>query len=90
MLRKCPKVAALLLKTSEVDVNARSKSEMTPLHYASLCGRPKTVALLLDKSGVDVAALDRDGKIALDLAVKRHNTECAELLRGAIADGTSE
>ena len=93
-MKNAHEVAALLLERSDVDVNAQAnapaKLGQTPLHYASRANAHEVAALLLKSSDVDVNALNWSHKTALDFAVERGATECAELLRGASAGGTSE
>eukprot|EP01102_Stenamoeba_stenopodia_P019253 TRINITY_DN7220_c0_g1_i1.p1 TRINITY_DN7220_c0_g1~~TRINITY_DN7220_c0_g1_i1.p1 ORF type:complete len:281 (+),score=86.21 TRINITY_DN7220_c0_g1_i1:40-843(+) len=49
------------------DLNLRDADGMTPLHYASLCGRAEMVTKLLAK-GADPNVTDEDGSTPLDMA----------------------
>ena len=51
-----------------VDVNARDREGNTPLHLASMLGRPATVRLLLDQSETIDSLLNYQGRSPLDLA----------------------
>ena len=51
-----------------IDVNARDKDGNTPIHLASMLGRPTTVRLLLDQPGINDSLLNYQGRAALDLA----------------------
>ncbi len=65
-----------------VDVNAKNKSEMTPLHYASMMGH-KEVAGLLITSGADVNAkgqFQNFGETPLHHAAWGDHKEIIELL----------
>ena len=59
-----------------VDVNAKDRWGMTPLHYATSKGH-KEIAELLIAKGADVNVKRRDGQTALDSA----DSETADLLR---------
>ncbi|MBN2319835.1 MAG: ankyrin repeat domain-containing protein, partial [Acidobacteria bacterium] len=56
------------------DVNAASKSGMTPLHAASLKGHTEIVKLLLE-AAAKVNAKDKDDTTALILALQHHHIE---------------
>ena len=62
------------------DVNAKTKSGLTPLHHAAFYGHMEIAELLIEK-GADVKAKDMNGKTPLDEAIKRKHTETADLLR---------
>ncbi|KAL8705578.1 MAG: hypothetical protein Q9201_001319 [Fulgogasparrea decipioides] len=51
-----------------LNVNARDKDGNTPLHLASMLGRPSTVRLLLDQPDVDEPLANYQRKTPLDLA----------------------
>ena len=62
------------------DVNAKTKSGLTPLHHAAFYGHMEIAELLIEK-GADVKAKDMNGKTPLDEAIKRKHTETADILR---------
>jgi len=62
------------------DVNAKTKSGLTPLHHAAFYGHMEIAELLIEK-GADVKAKDMNGKTPLDEAIKRKHTEIADFLR---------
>lgn len=53
---------------ASIDVNARDRDGNTPLHLASMLGRPTTVRLLLDQPEINDSLVNYQGKSALDLA----------------------
>ena len=65
---------------SGADVNAKTKSGLTPLHHAAFYGHMEIAELLIEKSA-DVKAKDMNGKTPLDEAIKRKHTETVDLLR---------
>ena len=72
-------VAEILLNKGS-DVNARTRAGFTPLVYASLCNRPKSVKLLLAR-GADPSAAHGSLGTALDIAIDRKHEEIVALLR---------
>ena len=70
---------AELLIDKGADVNASSGVE-TPLHEAALFGHKEIVELLIT-AGADVNAKKDNGKTPLDLTIRRHHHETADLLR---------
>ena len=55
------------------------------LHFAIMCGNPKSVRVLLEY-GADVNAKDKDGMTALNRAMKMRNHALALLLKKAGAE----
>ena len=53
---------------ASIDVNARDRDGNTPLHLASMLGRPTTVHLLLEQPETVDSLMNYQGKSALDLA----------------------
>ena len=53
---------------ASIDVNAKDRDGNTPLHLASMLGRPTTVRLLLDQPEINDSLVNYQGKSALDLA----------------------
>ena len=72
-------VAELLL-ANKAEVNAKDKSEWTPLHWAAMKGHKAVVELLL-ANGADVNAKANNGGTPLHLAEDRGQEDVAELLR---------
>ena len=72
-------VTRLLLEHG-ADVNAQSKTCMTPLHWASSNGTLEVVRLLLEH-GADVEVKNDDGETALQEAVESGHDEVVKLLR---------
>ena len=66
-----------LLLEHGADINGRSKSGKTPLHWGSYYGALEAVRLLVEHDA-DVEAKDNDGKTALQLA---HGDKAVKLLR---------
>ncbi len=66
-----------------VDVNAKNKAEMTPLHYASMMGH-KEVAGMLITNCADVNAKDKDDFTSFHCAAAFGDKETAELLLRSI------
>jgi ankyrin repeat protein len=69
-----------LLISEGADVNEKTTTGDTPLHYAVRYGHEDVAELLISK-GADVNAKSKFGYTPLDLAVMRGYTEIAELLR---------
>lgn len=53
---------------ASIDINAQDREGNTPLHLASMLGRPTTVRLLLDQQDTNDTLTNYQGKSALDLA----------------------
>lgn len=68
-----------LLLENGAHVNARAVKNMTPLHWAAVCGHPNMVRVLL-ANGADAAAQTTDGKTPLDLAREEQYSDIVELL----------
>ena len=62
------------------DVNVKTVSFSTPLHYAAMHGY-KEIAELLIAKGADVSAKNEDDETPLDQAIKYNHTETIDLLR---------
>jgi len=67
------------------DINAKTPSGWTPLHYAARRGHYKVVELLLAK-GADVNAETKDGRTALDCARVAGRSVVVRLLKAASDD----
>jgi GTPase SAR1 family protein len=78
-------VADLLLSSSS-DIEARNEQYETPLLYAAQWGQTDMVQLLTRK-GCNLAAVDKDGKNALHLALSNEHFDTAEFLSSVL--GTS-
>ena len=62
------------------DVNVKTVSFSTPLHYAASGGHKEIVVRLIAE-GADVHAKDDRGRTPLDVAEEAEHTELADLLR---------
>jgi ankyrin repeat protein len=80
-------VVALLISKG-ADINAKSYSLSTPLHYAALFGQTEMAALLISK-GSDRNALDKDQLTPAMLAEKRGYPKLGEMIRKAAARSTA-
>ncbi|KAI4113369.1 MAG: hypothetical protein LQ345_005638 [Seirophora villosa] len=69
-----------------VDVNARDKDGNTPLHLASMLGRPSTVRLLLDQPSVDESLTNYQRNTPLDLAKTPEIFQQLQLARSLYVD----
>lgn len=79
-------VTLLMLRDSDVDLNAKDKKGMTLLHWAVLDGYPSVVQMLID-TGVNVGVQDHSKRTPLITAVSREHGEVVEvLLRSGKAD----
>ncbi|XP_031557741.1 transient receptor potential cation channel subfamily A member 1-like isoform X2 [Actinia tenebrosa] len=68
-------VITLLLNQRSVNVNARDKLQLTPLHLAAAQGCPKTCQMLMDH-GADVFAVASDQTTPLHSAIFNGNDKC--------------
>ena len=73
------KVAKLLLANG-ADVNAKNKTDFTPLHFAAWKGHKKVVELLL-ASNANVNAKDSNGDTPLTFANRKNHKDVVDLLR---------
>ena len=73
---------------ASVDVNARDRDGNTPLHIASMLGRPTTVRLLLDQPDVNDSLLNYQNRSALDLAKTPEIFQQLQLSRSLFVDST--
>ena len=73
------------LRNSDIDVNLRIRSGMTPLMHAAEKGSAECMNVLM-KSGADVNLTDFNHKTALIYAVQCGSTECIRILLAAKAD----
>ena len=73
---------------ASIDVNARDRDGNTPLHLASMLGRPTTVRLLLDQADVNDSLLNYQSRSALDLAKTPDIFQQLQLSRSIFVDAT--
>ncbi|KAL8667946.1 MAG: hypothetical protein Q9202_000411 [Teloschistes flavicans] len=71
---------------ASIDVNARDKDGNTPLHLASMLGRPSTVRLLLGQPGVDESSQNYQRKTPIDLARMPEIFQQLQLARSLYVD----
>ncbi|KAL8789992.1 MAG: hypothetical protein Q9213_000878 [Squamulea squamosa] len=69
-----------------VDVNARDKDGNTPLHLASMLGRPSTVRLLLQQPEIDESLTNYQRQTPLDLAKIPDISQQLQLARSMYVD----
>jgi ankyrin repeat protein len=90
-------VAAMLLSTPGVDVNAADQRLATPLHWAAVCNRGDVCTALL-QAGARLMSRDAQGLSALHYATEKGFHDCASamqrfgcggatLLRPAVGEG---
>ena len=73
---------------ASIDINARDRDGNTPLHLASMLGRPTTVRLLLDQPDVNDSLLNYQSRSALDLAKTPDIFQQLQLSRSLFVDAT--
>ena len=71
---------------TSIDVNARDRDGNTPLHLASMLGRPTTVRLLLEQLDINDSLLNYQGCSALDLARTPEIFQQLQLSRSLFVD----
>ena len=69
-----------------IDVNARDKDGNTPLHLASMLGRPSTVRLLLQQPGIDESLTNYQREAPMDLAKIPEISQQLQLTRSLYVD----
>ena len=65
-----------ILQSNKVDVNYRTASGQSIIHFAALAGSIDCIKLLIEY-GADINVLDYDGKSVLDGAVRNGHFDCA-------------
>lgn len=75
-------VVTVLMNHRGVDLNVQCRiSNYTALHYAVLHENPAIVSQLLSDDKIDASLKDDDNYTALQRAIDRGSTECAQILR---------
>ncbi|KAL8912688.1 MAG: hypothetical protein Q9171_002321 [Xanthocarpia ochracea] len=69
-----------------IDVNARDKEGNTPLHLASMLGRPSTVRLLLQQPEIDESLTNYQRQAPMDLAKIPEISQQLQLARSLYVD----
>ena len=69
-----------------LDINARDRDGNTPLHLASMLGRPSTVRLLLDQPETNDSLVNYQGRSPLDLARTPEIFQILQLSRSLFID----
>lgn len=77
-----------LINKHHVNINYRSPSGLSALHYASLEGSFECIKLLID-NGAEIDVQDSQGCSPLDFAVRGGNFDCAAFLIKAGAEITN-
>ena len=73
---------------ASIDINARDRDGNTPLHLASMLGRPTIVRLLLDQPDVNDSLMNYQSRSALDLAKTPDIFQQLQLSRSLFVDTT--
>lgn len=73
-----------------VDINARDRDGNTPIHIASMLGRPSTVRLLLAQPGINDSLVNYHGRSPLDLARTPEIFQQLQLSRSLFVDAKTK
>lgn len=74
----------------KIDINARDRDGNTPLHLASMLGRPTTVRLLLDSPDINDSVVNYQGRSPLDLARTPEIFQSLQLARSLYMDAKNK
>lgn len=75
---------------STIDINARDRDGNTPIHIASMLGRPSTVRLLLDQPETNESLVNYTGRSPLDLARTPEIFQQLQLSRSLFVDAKTK
>lgn len=73
-----------------IDINARDRDGNTPIHIASMLGRPSTVRLLLAQPGINDSLVNYHGRSPLDLARTPEIFQQLQLSRSLFVDAKTK
>lgn len=73
-----------------IDINAHDRDGNTPLHLASMLGRPTTVRLLLDQPEINDSVINYQGRSPLDLSRTPEIFQSLQLARSLYLDAKNK
>ena len=69
-----------LLEHDKIEVNARTRSGLTPLHFAVSGNNVQAIQMLLEHDDIEVNAQTNDGSTPLHFAVNSNNVQAVQML----------